>query len=1161
MWHRLLAAACAVALGLVTIQAVGESDLAAEFQQPPETARPWVYWFWMNGNITREGITADLEAMHKVGIGGSLIMHVKLGDIGESKLGNMPPDGPITFMSDEFRGLFRHAVAEAARLGMKIDMNNADGFTGSGGPWVPVEKSMKKLVWSEIGVTGGKRVTVELPQPETLLDFYRDVTVIAYPRQPSLYDQMKAAGPTFSASGPRFRPGAIADDNPATQTAVAGTGLKDGPHLLISFVEPYTADTLVLRGARVVRGPPTATLEVSDDGMKFRPVGPISLKWYPAAPTNTIRFDAEAARHFRIRFAAASQQVTLGDVALGRSNRLHYWEPKAGFTRFGEWGGDAELITDRKTTPAAGQVAKADPETSGGIAAITRSQVVELSGMMKANGELAWDAPPGEWTVLRIGYTTTGIKNHPASAGGHGLECDKLHPAGVEAAFAGMLDKLIADNKDQVGRSFTHAHIDSWEVGIQNWTEGLAETFKQMNGYDLAPFYPLLVAGHAVESSEASERFLWDLRRTLLAMMAENYLGRIQSLCHEKGLFFSSEAAGRQTFLHNPVGLLVGSDLPMGEFWPHEGAPRVDGKAAASVAHLYDKPLVGAEAFTGGGAFANWDVHPYRLKQIGDEAFCLGINHFVIHYCVHQAYEGFRPGFAMGPWGIHLDRMNTWWEQSKAWLEYLARCQHMLRQGQFVADVLYFPGEGAPHYLGKRESLSLPLPVGYDFDGCDRQTLLERITVKDGRLIAPSGMSYRYLMLSDDRTMTPELARRVRSLVEAGATVIGPKPIASPSLRDYPECDEEVRQIADALWDSGRVIWGKRFEEIAAEDGLAPDFGFTSASAEAKVHYIHRRLGDTDLYFVANGADEAADIVAEFRVSGRRPELWDPETGRITRPAVFEEIDGRVRLAMHLERLASVFVVFREPASETHVVGVAAMNAPAAPDHSIVLTQDPAGGVQAMAFAQGAFELSYSDGSRRTIKVASLPESVELSGPWQVRFPTGWNAPEQIELDKLISWTEHENFGIRHFSGTASYRTAFERPAVKSDERVFLDLGDVQVIAEVALNGRELGTLWKPPFRVDITDALKPGENELVVRVTNLWTNRLVGDEQFPDDAQWAGLYLQSWPDWFLARQPRPEPRRKAFTVVRHYDKMSPLLPSGLLGPVRLTVARTAELP
>jgi hypothetical protein len=856
-----------------------------------------------------------------------------------------------------------------------------------------------------------------------------------------------------------------------------------------------------------------AKLEVSSDGKTFRPIGTICLKWYPAAPTNTIRFDACTARHFRLSFAEDLLQATVGEVALGRSNKIHNWEPKAGFTRYGEWGAGAGLSTDRKTTPEGN--AKDGPVSGQPVAAIPPSKVIDLSSKMDADGRFAWKAPQGDWTILRIGYTSTGIKNHPASEGGHGLECDKLQPYGVEAAFNGMLQKLIDDNAELTGKSFSHAHIDSWEVGIQNWTKGMAEEFNRRNGYDLTPFYPLLVAGHAVESNDASERFLWDLRQTLLAMVSENYLGRVKELCHENGLEFSSEAGGRQTFLHSPVYLLTKSDLPMGEFWPHEATPRVDGKAAASVAHLYNKPLAGAEAFTGGADFGGWNSHPYRLKGIGDEAFCLGINHFVIHYSVHQAYEGFRPGFAMGPWGIHFDRMNTWWKQSRPWMKYIARCQYLLRQGDFVADVLYFPGEDAPYYFGKRASLSVPLPPGYDFDGCDPETLMERLTVKDGRVALPHGPSYRYLMLPNSKTMTPELADRIRQLVDAGATVIGPRPERSPSLRGFPQCDEDVRGGHD-LWDSGQVIWGKTFEEIARADALAPDFDFSSEASEADIRYIHRSNGSLDIYYVANRTETATETVATFRVTGRQPELWHPEDGSTRDLTDWDvEADGRTVVPLRFDELESYFIVFRRSAA-------------------------------APASKQANF--------REFQAVATL------GGPWRLEFPPGQDAPHSTRIQELGSWSESADSGIQHFSGTATYRSTFMSPRRNTSDGKgwFLDLGDVQVIAEVCLNGQQLGTLWKPPFRVEITDALKPGENELEIRVTNLWVNRLTGDEQFPADIAWGDRFLEAWPTWFLEDRPRPEPRRKTLTVVKHYSKDGPLMKSGLLGPVTL---QTAEMP
>jgi len=1083
----------------------GAGSLESSFADPPDAARPWVYWFWMSGNITREGIRADLEAMREVGIGGCIIMHIKIGDIGSFKLGNMPPDGPVRFMSKEFRELFKYAVEEADRLGLQLDMNNADGFTGSGGPWVPVEKSMKKLVWTEAQVKGGGEVAQQLEQPETIMDFYRDIAVIAFPRQRSLTAQMKAEGASFSCQDEGFKAELMLDGDVNTSSRLWNKKLKGWCRLLISFNKPYTADTLVLKKIGRARGRHEATLEVSDDGKKFRKVGSVCLKWYPAAMTNTVRFDACSARYYRITFAPGCQYFSLGELELGCSNMVHNWEAKAGFTRYGEWGGGSQLYTDRKLS-AGGVDAKSSPISKSKVAAIGVNEVIDLTGKMDAKGKLSWKAPMGEWSVLRIGYTSTGIKNHPASPGGHGLECDKLRKEGVECAFDGMLKKMIGDCGELVGRSFTYAHIDSWEVGIQNWTEGMAESFKKVNGYDLTRFYPLLVAGYAVGSNDESERFLWDLRRTILDMMADNYLGEMQKLCNKNGLKFSSEAGGRQTFLFSPIYLLRRSDLPMGEFWPHEKTPRVDNKAAASMAHIYGKKLVGAESFTGAGDYAAWQSHPYRLKGIGDEAFCLGVNQYVMHYCVHQAYEGMRPGFAMGPWGIHFDRMNTWWNQSKGWLKYLARCQYMLRQGNFVADVLYFPGEGAPHYLGKRDRLSVPLPSGYDFDGCDRETLLKRVKVRDGRLEIGQEMSYRYLMLADDRAMTPELSKRIRELVQEGAKVIGPKPESSPSLQGFPQCDKEVKKSLRG-WKS---VWGKSFAEIARGDKLAPDFEFSPAGDKTDIRYIHRREGNTDIYYVANRKEKAVEVKGTFRLKGKQPELWHPERGTMRDLGEWQVTgEGRTNVPLRFGPLESYFIVFKKPGSA-----------------------GKAGGCNFPEF--------------KTVTT--------ISGPWKLEFPDGQGAPASMEIQKLASWTEQKDFNVKHFSGTARYKKKFlmDKEKIAGKEHYYLDLGDVQVIAEVTLNGRDLGILWKPPFRVEISKELKAGKNELEVKVTNLWVNRMIGDEYFPDDTVWEGKYLKEWPDWFFEGKERPESRRKTLTVVKNYKSDSELLPSGLLGPVRI---------
>ena len=977
--------------------------------------------------------------------------------------------------------------------------------------------------------------------------------------------------------------------------------------------------------------------------------------------------------------------------------------------------------------------------------------------------------------MLRIGYTPTGEENGPASTEGTGLEPDALNGNGIEIAFERFLAKLIDDVGPAAGKTLRYCHIDSWETGEQNWTAAFREEFARRRGYDMTSFLPTMAGGRIVGSLDISERFLWDVRRTIADLLAENYYGRMREVAHEHGLQFGSEAAGAQQFLFDPITCLRQVDLPMGEFWVTEGRIRPDCKASASAAHIFDKRFVGAESFTSGWTKARWTQHPYALKPLGDEAFCMGVNRFVFHRYAMQPWIDVRPGMTMGPWGIHFERTNTWWRQGAAWMRYLSRCQSLLGQGQFVGDVLYFTGEGAPNYLGYRHELNPPLPAGYDFDACNAEVLLDMVSVKDGCLTLDNGMQYRVLLLPDRRAMSPRLLDRIRQLVEAGAVVVGPRPEQAPGLTDYPECDNQVRETADVLWGAaaapasgtettvaidravgrGRVFWGLSFEKVFARLSLAPDFEFSSSVAEP-MRYIHRRNDEADWYFVSNPASVPVESTCAFRVSGRQPELWNPETGAITRATVYRQVDGRAILPIRLEPAGSVFVVFirsdpgdsihtvehngkvvlaTKPASPptagsaprqtiyntdaafgtaypdvsgsftiafwvkpgmpivlpprrddgitggsgqhfvlfpdqgelaygsghasagisvgtngicvfehsaryfparivhkadiddwVHVALVYANNRPhlylngtevssvAAGSHTVhpcgrrrsdaqtnqvrglqivdrdLLDQEIAvlvdrsglqvvesvpkieiaeqtpGIAQALVHKPGAYTFAYGDGSKMQLEVDRLPEPLEIDGPWALHFPSGGGAPESVVLDELISWTEHERPGVKYFSGTATYAKQIDLPESlpAKNRRLYLDLGRVNVIAEVTLNGRPLGVLWKPPFAIDVTEFLVPGENRIEIGVTNLWPNRLIGDEQYTADCAYGesgvGGRILEWPDWFREGRPRPEQGRLTFSSWKHYTKDSPLLESGLLGPVTIRSAQAVEI-
>jgi hypothetical protein len=1241
-WTTMLAGLCCSLSGLVASAASFE-DLQTAFASPPASARPWVYWFPLDGNLSREGITADLEAMQRVGIGGVLIMEVDQG----------APKGPARFAGPLWRELFKHACSEAHRLGLQVNMNNDAGWCGSGGPWITPDKAMQKVVWTETAVEGPRAFKAALQAPPKVADFYRDIAVLAFPTPAG---DLRLEGIEGKAC---FQPISISLDTPAD---------------------------------------------------------------WPPTPV------------------------------------------------------DQAIATDK---------------------------VLNLTDRLKPDGTLEWAVPEGKWTILRLGHTPTGKDNHPAPQEGRGLECDKLSKAGADAMFEGLMAKLIADVGPLAGKTLVSTHIDSWEVGYQNWTAEFREEFRRRRGYDLLPFLPAMT-GRVVHSVEQSERFLWDLRQTISELLLDNYAGRFRELARKHGLRLSIEA-----YTNCPTDEMAyagRADEPMAEFWSWtKYAAAFSCTEMISAAHVYGKPIIGAEAFTAGSG-EKWQGHPANIKDLGDWAFCEGINRFVFHRYALQPWGNVRPGMSMGPWGLHYERTQTWWEQSKAWHEYLARCQYLLQQGLFTADICMLSPEGSPQTLSSQRAFQSPAsgepehPLerpGYNFDTCPPEVVLTRMSVKDGRLVLPDGMSYRVLVLPRVETMTPRLLRKIKELVEAGATVMGAPPEKSPSLEGYPRCDEEVGELAKELWGDGATavasdksqdlatfsersvgkgkvvsgggfgqkpsvkpalqaslkaakwIWlaegkpahaapvGKRYfrrivtvdagqkvesaglimtadnafvcwvngREVGAGDnfgrtyvmdvtpllkpgenvvaveatngadhpnpagligamtiryangrteemhtdkswqaaaaasgqwtstvtpaegwsaamelgalgmrpwgdiqhstssqdlyadvwmvgkwlaktGLRPDFSYAAASSKESLRYTHRRVGGTDVYFVANKFPQAEAAVCSFRAQGRRPELWWPDTGKIERPAVYDEADGCVRVPINLDPSGSVFVVFAENARSesdrvTSVVSggqvivstIVGKNGATQPPESVIigspavdLVRNTAGQIEATIFEPGVYTAKTADGRSLQFEAPSVAKRFEAGGPWQVRFAPGGGAPEEITLPKLISWSEHSDPGVKYFSGTATYTTRLQIPAdaIAKGRRWFLDLGRVEVMAEVSLNGEALGTLWKPPFRVEVTKSLRAGNNELTVKVVNLWINRMIGDEQLPEDSDRnPNGTLKAWPKWIEEGKSSPT-GRFTFTSWRLWKKSDPLVPSGLLGPVTLQpveVRLTGERP
>jgi hypothetical protein len=1120
---RCLTTALLIACGLAQAPAqVPVADALLDgFNNPPAAALPRTWWHWTNGHVTTEGITKDLEWMQRVGIGGFQLADVAAG-------GGQTIDKPLPFGSPEWLAAVKHAASEAKRLGLEMTIFSSSGWSLTGGPWVKPEQAMKKLVWSETTVEGGKDVSLKLPQPpsnnSSFLDmgasrpgrdptYYADSAVIAFPT-PAAETTMADAKPMATSSGwplAGVEEDRLYDGSYAVEIRVEAEAEGKPAWIQYEFAEPFTARAITLAGSG---GIPVGRVLASDDGETWRPLVALpGAQLYRQFRVRTLALPETHARFYRIEFTGAplgpaitmnqppsppAKSYALFEAQLHSGARINRWEEKAGFGHLFEY---ASVPTPR-TLPDA---------------AIPTEDVLDLTPLMAADGTLNWSAPspadgsltwntrPSKWTILRMGYSLTGAKNRPATPAGSGYEVDKLsskHTTAYYEAYAGILKGALGD---LYGSGLACMLLDSWEAGTQNWTDEMLAQFRERRGYDPTPYLPALT-GRIVGDADASDRFLWDFRRTLADMFADNHYSVMNELLHRDGLRTYSEASG--VSLEIPEDTLLNKskvDIPMGEFWVRDLHPRLmyfqDVRGAASAAHVYGKPFVAAEAFTGGGYES-----PFTLKKVADYWMAQGINRLVIHTSAHQPLDT-KPGNTMV--GTHLNRNITWAEQARPFMLYLSRVSYMLQQGQFVADVAYLLDEGAPSTPPIWGAGTQPEPpAGYDYDFLNADALLNRVTVDaDGRLQVDGGMSYRVLALPESRQMRPKLLRKLRELVTGGATIVGPKPLASPSLMGGGmQADREVADLTAELWGDlngvsrninyvgkGRVIWGLSLAETLRQLQVLRDFEF-AGGFDDEIACLHRHTADADIYYVANLADQLRRLAARFRVTGKEAAILHPDDGSIT-PAGYAISDGRTTVELNLDPHEPVFVVFRESTDE----------------------------------------------NSRTVASRQLRPLATISGPWEFAFSPNLGAPATTSMEKLASWTESEDPGVKFFSGTAVYTTHFTAPATPDDDatRLVLDLGDVRDIAEVKLNGESLGTVWKPPYRVDHFKRLKPGDNAntLEIAVTNQWTNRITGDA-------------------------RVEPAQRVLKVRsagRFGGPPREPLPSGLLGPVTILIELPAE--
>ena len=1066
-------------------------DLERAFADPPDAAKAWCYWWWLNGAASKAGITRDFEEMKRQGISGALLF-----DAGRAEA----PRGPH-FMSAEWRELFKHAVREADRRGIVLGANLCSGWN-AGGPWVTPEHAAKKLVGVATLVKGPGRVKVALPQPAVVQGFYRDIAALACP-----VAERASPKPDVSASSSyrEYTPLLAQDGQDDTRWISNGDKPGMGPspekpeYLQFDYAEAWPAAGLYLNPYSDC-GPKEIEIQCSDDGKTYR-----AIKRATVAPRQEliVSFDPAKAKHFRVAFLSSypfrgkeSWNVQVAEIAL--------------------------LNREECTT---------SPRGPRGRGIWDRSRTVDLTKRVDREGRLTWDAPAGAWRVLRIGYTLHGKRTQCVGSGPGGPEIDPMSADAMDAHFAETGAKLIADAGPLAGRSLQYFHIDSWELGQPTWTPGMREEFRRLRGYDPLLYLPALLKS-TVDDPGTTRRFLADFRRTAADLVAANYYGRLRALTLRGGLRGTHPESGGPFFKHWVDALQCEgiNDIPMGEFWKRNIEPgghvtwashrNPTVKQAACAAHVYGKPACQAEAFT---SFAcDWTATPWNLKDIGDEAFCHGLTRYVLCFWVHQPRLDVKPGYQWAHVGTHFDPNITWWDMSHGWLRYVARCQHLLRQGRFVADFACFQGEEIPGFIAPRDRQEPSRPAGFDYDVLNAEVLLSRAAAKNGRLVLPDGMSYRYLVLPHRPRWAASVPvlQKIKELAEHGVTVVGPRPTQAPGLAGYPRCDEEARKLAEALWGperatpgqrragAGRMIWGRSLAELVQADGLAPDVELRRPSSGARLDWIHRQDGDGDVYFVCNLASVAATALVVFRVAGKQPELWDAVTGEIRDLPEWHEENGRTAVPLAFAPRQSWFVVFRRKAE---------------------------GG-----------------GLKQQKNFPKLQPIAAIAGPWQVSFDPKWGGPGQATFETLADWTKRPEDGIRYYSGTAVYRKQFRLPASVPGRRLLLDLGTVKNVARVKVNGRNMGVVWTAPWRVEITGAVRQGANGLEIEVANLWPNRLIGDATLPKDRRFTETNVRTYDTMASGTYGCPKCRAR-----KKSGQPAALLSSGLLGPV--TLQRTAD--
>ncbi|MBK0378730.1 glycoside hydrolase family 2 [Mucilaginibacter sp. SD-g] len=1044
------------------------TPLETGFMTAPDSIQTSVYWYWISDNVSKRGVIHDLESMKKVGINRAFIGNIWQDDV---------PAGKVKIFSDEWWDILHAALKKATELNIEIGIFNSPGWSQSGGPWVKPEQAMRYLTSSELKIKGPFKFHGKLATPAKN---FQDVKVIAYPVADDYLSTIDVLKPSIISTPAIEGINKLIDNNDTT-----GIIFTQQTHYAIDIksAKTYTARSLV-----IVPAHNTMTLEgdiqVNNNGtyttikhfIVDRSNSNLNVGFAPYGPA-AIAIPATTSKNFRVLFTKVSQGCGITELKLSGTPVVEDYIEKSlakmWQTPFPYW--------DAYQWPA-------QPAFANNNLVIDPSKVLDISQYMTSDGTLTWDVPPGNWMIERSGMTPTNVQNGPASPIATGLEADKMSKKHITEHFDAFLGQILKRIPPEDRKTWKVTVEDSYETGGQNWTDGLIEKFKQHYGYDPTPYIPVL-QGKVVGSENKSDRFLWDLRRFVADNVAYEYVGGLREVSHEHGLTTWLENYGHWGFPGEFLQYGSQSDEVGGEFWSEGSLGNIENRAASSAAHIYGKTKVSAESFTCAGL--PYYRYPAMMKQRADRFFTEGINNTLLHVYVSQPYEDKAPG-VNAYFGNDFNRLNTWFYDMDIFLKYIKRCNMMLQQGKYVADVAYFISEDAPKMTGVQSPV---LPQGYSFDYINGEVIKARLTVKGGRLVLPDGMQYSILVLPQLKTMRPELLRKIKELVMQGAVILGPKPEVSPSLQGYPEADVQVRQLADELWGNingttiktnhvgkGMVMSNLQLQEALDAINVIPDAKVTKSDS---ILFIHRAIADGSVYFISNQKPSSVKISPQFRITGKQPELWDPLNGSMRDLPVYTQTELTTTVPVELAPLESAFIVFRK---------------------------DAARGIQ-------SGKQNYPAPSK----------VITINSPWVVNFDSKMRGPAKpVVFTKLTDWTINPNDSIRYYSGTAVYHNKFNIGKVAKGQSVILDLGMARAIAKVIVNGKPVGGVWTAPYKVDITNAVKAGENTLEVKVVNTWVNRLIGDSILPED------------------------QRKTWTIHNPYNPQTGLESSGLIGPVSL---------